>query len=134
MATTHASNDETLDWNKIIRDDFWDFQVSTLNQDDPKPPLVPTELAGITVDSTHQATPPPPPEPSAPIDAVRDFKKGIKQDQTLFPVLNCDQGWHGFHQDFLIEAKAQGVEDILTPSMNPPMPPRSSYFLRSKSS
>ena len=115
-----ASNGKTLDWNTITRDGFRDFQVSTLNPDDPRPPLVPTELAGITVDSTHQATPPPPPASSAPTtDAVRDFRRGIKRDQTLFPVLNRDQGWHKFHQDFLIEAKAQGVEDILNPKHKP---------------
>ena len=124
----YISNGKTLDWTKITRNGFRSFQISPLNDDDPKPPRVSVELAGIIVDPSYQPTPPPPPT-SIPFDAVRDFKKGIKRDQTLFPVLNRDQGWHKFHQDFLIEAKAQGVEDILNPNYQPSNPIEQQLFL-----
>lgn len=105
------------------------FQISHLNlndDDDPKPQRAPVELAKISIDPSYQAILPPSTGPTTSgtivFDAVHEFKKGIKCDQTLFPVLLRDTGWRKFHQDFLIEVEAQGTEEILDSNCEPSTP------------
>ena len=40
-------------------------------------------------------------------DPVREFKKGIKCDQNLFPMLSCETAWDNYHESLVIEGKLQ---------------------------
>jgi hypothetical protein len=46
-------------------------------------------------------------------DHVADFKKGIKQDATLFTLFKDEMQWDFWQQNTLAQACAQGVEDAL---------------------
>lgn len=78
-------------------------------------------IAGIPVDPSYSPTPLPTTSSlsTKKIDPVCEFKKGIKRDPTLFPILTHDTAWHSFNQDLIIEAKAQAVEEILQPNYVP---------------
>ena len=57
--------------------------------------------------------------PSAPIrgttptvDPLRDFKRGIKRDPTLFPVLKDTKQWDAWYVETKAQARAQDVDTI----------------------
>ena len=56
-----------------------------MNDDNPKPPNVDIVLAGVMIDKHYN--PSPTPINTRPLDLVREFKKGIKRDQNLSPIL-----------------------------------------------
>ena len=73
------------DWKELNTKHFTSFLLSTLDSDDPTPPMVEMEIAGIKVDKNYCVKPMP--HSFRSIDPVREFKKGIKRDQNLFPML-----------------------------------------------
>jgi len=52
-------------------------------------------------------------------DPLSDFKKGIKQDASLFTILKDPKQWDSWHQLTMAQAKAQDVFKILDPSYAP---------------
>ena len=52
-------------------------------------------------------------------DLVRDFKRGIKRDTTLFPILKDSKQWDPWYINTKAQAQAQDVEDILDPLYTP---------------
>ena len=46
-------------------------------------------------------------------DPIRELKKGIKCDWSLFPVLGRETGQDNFNQAFMIEAEAQDLYDVI---------------------
>ena len=63
-----------------------------------------------------------------PVDLVREFKKGIKRDQTLFPTLSRETAWDNYHESLVIEAKSQDLEEVINPSYVPPNKDASDLF------
>ena len=49
-------------------------------------------------------------------DPIRDFKRGIKRDPSLFPVLKDSKQWDPWYVDTKAQARAQDVDDILDPN------------------
>ena len=98
-------------WPKMTNSHFTSFQVSSLNDEDPFPPLVQVEVAGIKINKHYNCKPTSYNIKS--IDLVREFKKGIKRDQNLFPILNRESAWDNYHQALLVQTKAQDLEDII---------------------
>ena len=64
------------------------------------------------------ATPAPASAPK-PVDKVREFRKGIKHDATVFPELTSDGSWHSWNDITIIQAHAQGVENVLDAKYTP---------------
>ena len=57
---------------------------------------------------------------STPMSKQLDsFKKGIKRDPTLFPILNDEKAPTTWHREMEVQAKAQGVDDVLDDSYIP---------------
>ena len=54
-----------------------------------------------------------------PRDPVVDFKKGIKQDPTLFLDFKMERQWVSWQQSTLVQARAQDVADFLDPAYAP---------------
>jgi len=52
-------------------------------------------------------------------DPLSDFKKGIKQDPTLFTVLKDPKLWDPWHCSTMAQARAQDVSEVLDSSFVP---------------
>ena len=50
---------------------------------------------------------------------AQDFKRGIKHDTTLFPMLKDSKQWDPWYIDTKAQARAQDVKDILDPGYTP---------------
>ena len=61
-------------------------------------------------------------------DPVREFKKGIKRDQNLFPMLSRETAWNNYHESLVIEAKSQDLEEVINPSYVPHSKDSSDFF------
>ena len=53
------------------------------------------------------------------LSQAETFKKGIKKDTRLFPVLKDEKEWNSYNRKLLAVARAQGVENILNPHYTP---------------
>ena len=116
-----SSNGRTMinNWDTLVREDFQNFSISSLNDDNPKAPNKSMTIAGINIDDSYNASPDLSYKTKRTPDLLREFKKGIKRDPNLFPVLTRESGWDNFHQSLIIEAKAQDLEDVINPSFTP---------------
>ena len=61
------------------------------------------------------------PTPVAPrsADPVREFKRGIKRDISHFISLKDDGAWDNWNRATLAQARAQDVDEVLSPSYVP---------------
>ena len=57
--------------------------------------------------------------PSYQKDPLAEFKKGIKRDPSQFPTLSDFKNWDSFFRSFVIEAKAQGLSNVIDPKYCP---------------
>ena len=57
------------------------------------------------------APPPPPPMPKA-VDLVAEFKKGIKRDASLYPVLKDQRHWNNWQRSVLAQAHAHDIQEV----------------------
>ena len=103
--------DPIEDWNLITRENFMHFRRVIL----PRYGFyIPTQTKPTSSNKspTSAAT-------TLQSDPVKDFKKSIKRDSAQFPKLSDNKNWDTFVRSFVIEAKAQGLENILDPDYDP---------------
>jgi len=102
------------DWTAVTKRDFDDFRTS-------RDGLALSEKS----DSFSVSAPTPiiAPTPSVPApkqkDLLSEFKKGIKQDASLFVVLKDLKQWDSWHCSTVAQAHAQDVYDVLDPAYKP---------------
>jgi hypothetical protein len=74
--------------------------------------------ASITTTSSHAQ------------DPIADFKKGIKQDATLFTSFKDEIQWVAWQRNTLAQACAQGIVDVLDVNYSPSLPKEQALFLK----
>ncbi|MGL4351678.1 MAG: hypothetical protein ACRCT2_14160, partial [Plesiomonas shigelloides] len=102
------------DWLQVTEDEFDEYQGSSnLIFFDPSRPA-----AGLppTVSATLQTT------VGQVAPEVLAFKRGIKRDQSLFPVYKEEKDWDDWQRRTRTQATAQGVENVLNMSYIPVVP------------
>jgi len=104
--------DPILDWTMVTRVNYVTFMHTILPvYNGTVPALVPPPLS----------------KPKSPTfvvpnfltDPLKEFKKGIKHDPTQFPMLSDFKNWDSFFHLFMIEAKAQGLNNAIDPAYHP---------------
>ena len=60
--------------------------------------------------------------PAHNVDPVRDFKRGIKRDPSLFTTLKNIKQWDAWYISLKAQARAQGVSRVLDPTYTPRTP------------
>jgi hypothetical protein len=102
------------DWLQVTEDEFDEYQGSAnlifFNPSRPAAGLAPT------VSATLQAT------VGQVAPEVLAFKRGIKRDQSLFPVYKEDKDWDDWQRRTRAQATAQGVDNVLDVSYVPVLP------------
>ena len=103
---------KVTDWLTVTQDIFDDFRMIYKPDDyfasEPAPGSAstkPPSKLGTASSNFH--------------DPVRDFKRGIKRDPSLFPILKDTKQWDPWFIDTKAQARAQDVEDILNPKYKP---------------
>ena len=108
------------DWLLATEEEF-DQYLGSLNSP-PPPPVTSTSTITTPLPSSVPApttTPPAVPYVAPPPSAVSSFKRGIKRDQSLFPVLKDEKDWDDWQRRLRTQATAQGVENVLDSYYNP---------------
>lgn len=100
---------QVLDWLKVKQEEFDNFRLD-YDEDNYRP----STLALVT--------PFIPPRSSAPIDPLRDFKRGIRRDPTLCPTLKDIKQWDTWYIETKAQARAQDVEHIFDITYKPTSP------------
>jgi hypothetical protein len=72
----------------------------------PEPPSAPTQRSTSTLTTTTNSS----------CSAVADFKRGVKQDKTHYPVLKDDRYWDNFYRTFVVTAVSHNVDNVLDPA------------------
>ena len=108
-----------MDWLMVTLAEFDDFRIiyNPAEYFPPVPSIPGTSTSGISPGVPSGAGV----SSAAPRghDLVRDFKRGIKRDTTLFPMLKDSKQWDPWYIDTKAQARAQDVEDILDPDYTP---------------
>ena len=100
----NSLNQQIVDWSTVTRDEFNAFRILNANNPSPiTPAFVPSSIA----------------RPPAPIDLVRDFKRGIKCDPSQFTPLKDDSAWDNWNRSTLAQARAQDLAEVLDPGYVP---------------
>jgi hypothetical protein len=108
MESQQLSPFTATDWIKVTEEDFDNFQGSSFNLYFNPSKIQPTPGA------LPISTPAPP-----TTTQVQDFRKGIKRDQTLFPILKDEKDWDDWQRKTRAQATAQCVEVVLDPTYKP---------------
>ena len=87
------------DWEKLTKAGFDEFRLT----------IAPTLGASRAPSSYATTAPPPTPAP----DALRDWKKGVKRDMTLYTELTKDKNWDVWDTQFRATAVTQGLGNVL---------------------
>jgi len=106
-----------VDWSLVTEDEFDEYQGSY--HMNPGTPHTPTPTGGLMTpppSNVSQPTAPP------PMSEVASFRRGIKRDQSLFPVLKDEKDWDDWQRRLRTQATAQGVENVLDPYYCPAQP------------
>jgi len=98
------------EWQSIDPDDFDNFCVGPYNRENPP---------RITAPNPAATAVPPSMTVNKTVDKVKEFKKGIRRDPTLFKELKRDADYHAWRIHTEIQASAQGVESVLDPNFTP---------------
>ena len=102
------------DWLAVTEEEFDDYQGSSnLIFFDPSRPAagLPPTVAATLQSTIGQVAP-----------EVLAFKRGIKRDQSLFPVYKEEKDWDDWQRRTRTQATAQGVENVLDVSYVPVLP------------
>ena len=102
------------DWLTVTEDQFDEYQgSSSLIFFDPSRPAagLPPAIAATLQANVGQVAP-----------EVLAFKRGIKRDQSLFPVYKEEKEWDDWQRRTRAQATAQGVENVLDPTYVPILP------------
>jgi len=104
-------------WTAITSDEFDEFHVS-----------YPTTGPSLSNSAPTGTTPGPSSTSSSHYDPVKDFKRGIRRDQTLFIPLKDDGAWDSWNRATQAQAMAQGVDDVLNLNYTPNTPQEKALF------
>lgn len=108
------------DWLAVTADSFDDYQGSShlifFNPNQPSAGLPPPVAATLQT-TVAQVAP-----------DVLAFKRGIKRDQSLFPVYKEERDWDDWQRRTRAQATAQGVENVLDISYHPVVPQDKELF------
>jgi hypothetical protein len=103
------------EWMEVTEDDFDDYQSSAdrifFDPSRPAAGLSPGTAAVVKQTTVAQVA-----------QEVQSFKRGIKRDQSLFPVYKQERDWDDWQRRARAQACAQGVENVLDPSYIPVLP------------
>ena len=104
MARYRTLSGETIeDWTTITHEDYHQFrQKFALALPHQVPPVQGPQQNGRSATS-----------------ALNTFEKGIKRDASLFPALTDYKRWSAFARSIEIQAKAQGLSDVIDPNFVP---------------
>ena len=104
------------DWVQFSEEDFDEYQASYHMSPLPSnpTPMTPVSTTMPPAGLSSPAYVPP------PISEVAAFRRGIKRDQSLFPVFKEEKDWDDWQRRMHTQATAQGVEDVLKPYYRPP--------------
>ena len=91
------------DWNTVSHDDFHEFHQKYVFA----VPRQPIPVQGTQQQGRSMASP------------LATFEKGIKRDPSLFPTLSDYKRWNTFARSLKIQAKAQGLSDVIDPDYVP---------------
>lgn len=109
-----ATGDPIKDWLQVTKKDFDDFRMTPTTLLGVAPIIPNTPLSKSSPVVSGYPTPPPGPNP------VDLFRRGIKRDPTVFPILKDERFNDQWHRSFTIQANAQGVSDVLDPKYKAP--------------
>ena len=85
----------TLDqWKDVHKDDYSRF------------------ITGMNTGLISMPVKPPPPLPTKPVDLVAEFKKGIKRDASLYPVLKDNKHWNSWQRAVIAQAHAHDIQEV----------------------
>ena len=103
------------EWLMVTEDDFDDYQSSAdrifFDPTRPAVGLSPGTAAVVKQSTVGQVA-----------QEVLSFKRGIKRDQSLFPVYRNEREWDDWQRRTRAQATAQGVENVLDPLYVPTLP------------
>jgi len=112
------------DWSSVTEDEFDEYQGNYHQTPVTSHPPMPSSGTSIVPLSANT-----PSLPLASQSAVAMFRRGIKRDQSLFPVFKDEKDWDDWQRRLRTQATAQGVEDVLDPLFIP-MPGSDSALFR----
>ena len=91
---------KAIDWLAVDQDEFNTFRLDYDEND-----YTPSTSASPVTSSSAKSAP--------TVDPVREFKRGIKRDPTLFPELKDLKQWDSWCIETKAQAKAQNVEQVV---------------------
>ncbi len=107
---------QVSDFDLITQDDFDTYRITQyLN------PTAPSTSGFPTAATTPKAR-----------DLVADFKRGIRRNATLFPILKDSKNWDSYLQTTVAQAKAQGLWEVFDTTYKPNGPDEEAVFLEQK--
>ena len=106
---------QVVDWLKVDQDEFDNFRLDYDEND-----YLPFASAPTTPTTLSRTVP--------IIDPVREFKRGIKRDATLFPHLKNLKQWDTWYIETKAQARAQDVEDVFNVSYKASTPVDKAIF------
>ena len=110
-------------WLLVTEEDFDEYRgyVHDVGPGSPNVVMPPTGTPMSTPSTvSHVAAAP-------PISEFAAFRRGIKRDQSLFPILKEERDWDDWQRRLRTQATAQGVENVLDPYYTP-APPEYALF------
>ena len=99
------------DWTEITQEEFDEFRIS--------PTYIATRTpTALSLPAIHKTGPNTSANPNSysPADI---FRRGIKKDATLFPVLKDEKFNDSWHRSFVNQARAQDLSEVLDPTYKP---------------
>jgi hypothetical protein len=107
-----------LDYTKIDSVGFAYYRTQpTSSPSVPSPMMSPPFKSPTPFQPVHSAT-----------SAAESFRRSIKKDPSLFPILKDERANDAWHYSFVAQARAQGVGDVLNPAYVPRTPDESALF------
>lgn len=104
-------------WLLVTEDEFDEYQgyfhMNPGSQPVTTPPI--GNIMSTPGNVSHVAAAP-------PVSEFVSFRRGIKRDQSLFPVLKEERDWDDWQRRLRTQATAQGVENVLDPFYTPSPP------------
>jgi hypothetical protein len=95
------------DFTSITRAEFNQFRVGPVYRDIRDNPRVKTQTNSSTTNT---------------IDPMHEFRKGVKRDPSLFPILKDEKQWDEWQCSMIAHARAQDVVDVFNPNYVPVTP------------
>ena len=110
------------DWSKITQEEFDEFRIS--------PTYVTTRTSNaLSLPATHRTGPSTSTNPSSSYSPADIFRRGIKKDASLFPVLKDEKFNDSWHRSFVNQARAQDLSEVLDPAYKPKTPSEEELFI-----